>query len=117
MASAPDKIRLGIIGCGGIARGRHLTGLALLKKAGLENFRVTALCDTSAETMTAILKHDPPPIPEAAAQVELIVRHCLEKEPRARYQSARDLAFQLQLVRHPSSPSATTATSRGAWPT
>ncbi|HET7771441.1 MAG TPA: Gfo/Idh/MocA family oxidoreductase, partial [Chloroflexota bacterium] len=46
-----DKIRLGIIGCGGIARGRHLTGLALLKKAGLENFRVTALCDTSAENL------------------------------------------------------------------
>ena len=29
---------------------------------------------------------------------------CLEKEPTARYQSARDLAFQLRLVRHPSTP-------------
>src|SRR5687767_5994110 len=48
-----DKIRLGIIGCGGIARGRHLTGLVLLKKANLENFRVTALCDTSPENLDA----------------------------------------------------------------
>ena len=36
----------GIIGCGGIARGRHLTGLTQLKRAGLDTFEVTALCDT-----------------------------------------------------------------------
>jgi UDP-N-acetyl-2-amino-2-deoxyglucuronate dehydrogenase len=41
-----EKIRLGIIGCGGIARGRHLTGLTQLKRAGLDTFEVTALCDT-----------------------------------------------------------------------
>ncbi|HEX2033433.1 MAG TPA: Gfo/Idh/MocA family oxidoreductase [Chloroflexota bacterium] len=41
-----EKIRLGIIGCGGIARGRHVTGLTLLKRAGLDTFAVTAVCDT-----------------------------------------------------------------------
>src|SRR5439155_663473 len=29
-----DKIRLGIIGCGGIARSRHITGLTMLKQPG-----------------------------------------------------------------------------------
>ena len=73
------------------------------------------LGDTSVETMTAILKQEPPSIPGVSGQVEQIVRHCLEKEPASRYQSARDLAFQLRLVRHPSSPRATpssTATPR-----
>jgi eukaryotic-like serine/threonine-protein kinase len=56
--------------------------------------------DTSAETMTAILKEDPPdlseltkPVPPA---VERIVRRCLEKKPLQRFQSARDLAFNLE---------------------
>ena len=62
------------------------------------------LGDTSAETMTAILKQEPPPIPGVSPQVDQIARHCLEKDPAHRYQSARDLAFQLRLVRHPSSP-------------
>jgi serine/threonine protein kinase len=59
--------------------------------------------ETNVETMTAILKHEPRRIEEVSAQVDQIVRHCLEKEPRGRYQSARDLAFQLRVVRHPSS--------------
>ncbi|HEV2126590.1 MAG TPA: Gfo/Idh/MocA family oxidoreductase, partial [Chloroflexota bacterium] len=49
----PKKIRLGIIGCGGIARGRHLTGLTLLKRTGLDNFEVTALCDTVEENLSS----------------------------------------------------------------
>jgi predicted dehydrogenase len=48
-----DKIRLGIIGCGGIARGRHLTGLTLLKRAGLDLCEVTALCDTVEDNLDA----------------------------------------------------------------
>ena len=56
--------------------------------------------DTSAETMTAILKEDPPEISTAskpiAPAVERIVRRCLEKKPQQRFQSARDLAFNLE---------------------
>ena len=52
--------------------------------------------------MTAILNEDPPPLPEAAGKVpvalERIVRHCLEKRPEDRFQSARDLVFDLEAV-------------------
>ena len=55
--------------------------------------------DTSAETMTAILKEDPPELANRANVVspalERIVRRCLEKRPEQRFQSAQDLAFAL----------------------
>jgi hypothetical protein len=54
--------------------------------------------ETSAETMTAILRED---LPEAALggvppAIERIVRRCLEKKPEARFRSAHDLAFALE---------------------
>ena len=56
--------------------------------------------DTVAETMTAILREDAPEVsrPDALvpAPLEQLVRHCLEKRPEERFQSARDLAFALQ---------------------
>ncbi len=56
--------------------------------------------DTSAETMTAILKEDPPEISTTgkpiAPAIERTVRRCLEKKPQQRFQSARDLAFDLE---------------------
>ncbi len=56
--------------------------------------------ETTAETMTAILKEDPPELMESGRQIppglDRIVRHCLEKSPAQRFQSARDLAFDLE---------------------
>lgn len=56
--------------------------------------------DTSAETMTAILKEDPQELSVAGKPispgVDRIVRRCLEKKPLQRFQSARDLAFNLE---------------------
>jgi Tol biopolymer transport system component len=58
--------------------------------------------ETAAETMTAILKEDPPELavlrPEIAPALERIVRHCLEKNPAERFQSARDVAFALEAL-------------------
>ena len=59
--------------------------------------------DTPAETMTAILREDPPELDAAIAcppALDRIVRHCLEKDPAARFQSARDLAVRSRSVRH-----------------
>ena len=65
--------------------------------------------DTAAETMTAILREDPPDLVKDSGTIpaafEPIVRHCLEKRPEERFQSARDLAFALQSIGSASSDS------------
>src|SRR5262245_49315239 len=58
--------------------------------------------DTAAETLTAILKHDPPDSTGSRANIspalDRIVRHSLEKNPLERFQTARDVAFALDGV-------------------
>jgi eukaryotic-like serine/threonine-protein kinase len=58
--------------------------------------------DTSVETMSAILREDPPELtratPPVHPAVDRTIRHCLEKNPLERFQSARDLKFQLQVA-------------------
>jgi serine/threonine protein kinase/Tol biopolymer transport system component len=58
--------------------------------------------DSPADTMSAILKEDPPELIETNRNVspalERIVRHCLEKNPAERFQSARDVAFNLEAL-------------------
>lgn len=55
--------------------------------------------ETAAETMTAILKDEPPELSETNAKINLhldkVVRRCLEKKPERRFQSAHDLGFAL----------------------
>jgi Tol biopolymer transport system component len=79
---------------------------------------------TSAEIMTAILREDPPELPPVASgALREIVRHCLEKEPAARFQSAKDLAFALRstLTQTNATPSSAVAVvpattqTRGRW--
>ncbi|PYR91908.1 MAG: hypothetical protein DMF84_15070 [Acidobacteria bacterium] len=57
--------------------------------------------DSPIETLSAILRDDPPRLRSAAAAVpefDRVIRHCLEKDRDARFQSARDLLFNLELV-------------------
>ena len=60
----------------------------------------------SVETMTAILKEDPPDLASRNASVppalERVVGHCLEKRREDRFQSTRDLAFALEAISSPS---------------
>jgi hypothetical protein len=77
--------------------------------------------DTSAETMTAILKEEPPEITTSgtpiAPAIERIVRRCLEKKPQQRFQSARDLAFDLEGLSGHTGTSGTHVASLPAEPT
>jgi len=56
--------------------------------------------DTAADTMSAILKEDPPDLSETNRNIspalERIVQHCLEKRPESRFHSASDIAFDLE---------------------
>jgi Tol biopolymer transport system component len=55
--------------------------------------------DTTADTMSAILREDPPDLPDSVSPaLTQIVRRCLEKEPSLRFQSAADLAFALRAL-------------------
>jgi Tol biopolymer transport system component len=55
---------------------------------------------SAAETMTAIVREEPPDLSSVrrgvVPQLDRIVRRCLEKQKAARFQSARDLAFALE---------------------
>jgi len=57
---------------------------------------------TSAETMAAVLKEDPPELTGTqlpiSSALERIVHRCLEKSPEQRFQSAKDLAFALEAL-------------------
>jgi len=73
--------------------------------------------DSSADTMAAILKEEPPELSGEGKRippaVDRIVRHCLEKNPAERFQSARDLAFDLESLSGTSTTStATLATAK-----
>ena len=56
--------------------------------------------ESAAETMSAILKEDPPELSgtnrTVSPALERLVNHCLEKNPEARFHSARDVAFALE---------------------
>ena len=58
--------------------------------------------DTAADTITAILTKESPDLSQTNRDVppglERIVRHCLEKNSEERFESARDLAFDLEAL-------------------
>jgi serine/threonine-protein kinase len=58
--------------------------------------------DSMPETMSAILKEDPPDLSTTNKTVspalERVVHHCLEKNPEQRFHSASDLAFAIEAL-------------------
>jgi len=61
--------------------------------------------ETKAETMSAILKEQPPELretnPKISPPLEKTVRRCLEKKPEGRFQSTSDLTFALETLSTP----------------
>ena len=57
---------------------------------------------SSIETLSAILKEEPPELlevnPNIPSALDRLVRRCLEKDREQRFQSARDLAFNLETM-------------------
>ena len=91
---SPEQVRGAAIDCRtdifsfGAVLYEMLTGVRAFKRA------------TAAETMTAILNEEPPELSVVSTGIppalERTVRHCLEKAPEQRFQSAGDLAFDLE---------------------
>jgi serine/threonine-protein kinase len=56
--------------------------------------------DSAADTMSAILREEPAELSSTNQQIssalDRVVRHCLEKSPEQRFQSARDTAYALE---------------------
>jgi Tol biopolymer transport system component len=76
--------------------------------------------DSSVETLNAILTDEPPDLPAAdgtAPALDRVVRHCLEKSPEQRFQSARDVAFALEGLTNHSGQTAAVAAAAKARPT
>jgi len=80
--------------------------------------------ETSAETMTAILREEPQALNDTGGQgplaLQRILARCLEKNVERRFQSASDLAFALESLSETSSGRSTAKTvtqpkSRRAW--
>ena len=76
--------------------------------------------ESAADTMSAILKEDAPDLSDTNQNIspalERLVNHCLEKNPEARFHSARDLAFAIEAISGSSGASSQTIAAMTSLP-
>src|SRR5262249_9835883 len=109
-----------IMGTVGYMSPEQVRGIAVDHRSDLFSFgavlyemvagRRAFLGETHAETMTAILRDEPPALADSGRNVlpalAGVIVHCLEKKPERRFQSARDLASALETAAAPTGGSA-----------
>jgi eukaryotic-like serine/threonine-protein kinase len=75
--------------------------------------------ETAVDTMSAILTKDPFDVPDSIRglpqPLERVIRHCLEKKPEGRFQSARDVLFALETFSGLPSPAVVPGQTRWRW--
>jgi Tol biopolymer transport system component len=73
---------------------------------------------TTADTLSAILREDPPPFESGSGVIpptlDRVVRRCLEKEPAERFQTARDVGFALEALAQTGDATTSTTALAGA---
>jgi dipeptidyl aminopeptidase/acylaminoacyl peptidase len=73
--------------------------------------------ETSVGIMAAIIREDPPDLPqETLPGLSRIIRRCMEKVPAQRFQSAADVAFALDAVAGGTAPSVAASASPSSLP-
>jgi serine/threonine protein kinase/Tol biopolymer transport system component len=111
--SAPSTFTGAVMGTAGYMSPEQVRGLAVDHRSDIFAFGAVlyemltgrrAFAGASAvETLNAILKEEPPPVQgtrgEIPAGLDRLLAHCLEKRAEDRFQSARDLAFDLDAIR------------------
>src|SRR5271157_4500672 len=129
MATATHGTEAGLVmGTAGYMSPEQVRGMALDPRSDIFSFGAILYemlsgkrafhGDTPADTMSAILKEDPPELQETNRNVppalERIVHHCLEKNAESRFHSASDIAFDLEHLSGLSGSAARVATGSGS---
>ncbi len=124
-AAPAQTVRGTVMGTAGYMSPEQVRGLEIDQRCDIFSFgtilyemlsgRKAFKRETASDTMAAILRDEPPALSQSGKSIppalDNIVRHCLEKSPDDRFQSAKDIVFALSVASSPGSTSGPQATA------